>query len=190
MSKHSSVLDLWVFHCVGVSAHHNRLGQSAVHADGAERPAEQAARSVSGRRRLVQVRHRSSPEGPTHERTPPFERLLGEIWNVAERILNVVLVSTKRRQEAEKHGVPASGWCWGGSAGRGFRMNWHCLYTCICSNCMAICRSAGGAAASRPPPSWTAELFTWLIWMLKGNSWPEEERRRKNWILPNLVQIS
>lgn len=64
--------------------------------------------------------------------------------------------------------------CCGGSTGRALRMNWNCLYTCSCS---AFSLSAGGAAASLPPP-W--EYLTWLMWMLKGNSWPKRERRRDN----------
>lgn len=45
---------------------------------------------------------------------------------------------------------PAGGGC--ASVGRGFRMNWHCLYACSCSICRTTCLSTGDAAASLPSP--------------------------------------
>lgn len=61
----------------------------------------------------------------------------------------------------------------GASVGRGFRMNWQCLYAWSCSICRATCRLA--AAASLPSPRWASDWVTWLIWILKGNSWPKRE---------------
>ena len=68
--------------------------------------------------------------------------------------------------------------CCSVSVGRGFRMNWHCLFTCSCSTCSALCLSAAGAAVSLPP--WDIVHLTWLIWMLNGNSWPETQRRKQD----------
>lgn len=75
------------------------------------------------------------------------------------------------------------------SVGRGFRMNWHCLYACICSTCMASCLSAGDAAASLPPPPPPWLCLTWLIWILKGNSWPETQERQRH-ITPRRLVVT
>lgn len=62
--------------CGGSATHHHRLRQSVLDANGAERPAEQAAARRAGEGQLVQVRGGASPEGPGDEGTPPFKRLL------------------------------------------------------------------------------------------------------------------
>lgn len=125
---------------------------------------------------FIQVRGGAAPEGPGDERTPPFERLLRKIWRDNPECISINTQSSVFNSFEGEIISPADSFSV--SVGRGFRMNWHCLYTCSCSTCMALCRSAGGAAASFPP--WDVVCLTWFIWMLKGNSWPETQERRQS----------